>query len=323
MGLSYLEVKRGSSDLSLIISTNYKKVKNHFSKRNTNCFRVYDRDLDSFPVTIDYYDGSFVVNYYWKRESTESEIENLVKEVNSAILETFDIVQNKIFHKYRKLDYDSNLFENSEGESSFFPVYENGIGFIVNLRDYLDTGLFLDHSPAREIALWMAKGKRVLNLFSYTSSFSLYVLKGGATFCKSVDISNTYVEWSKKNHMVNKVDEKMYEVKKDDCLSHLKYLNKRGEKYDLIIMDPPSFSRAKKMKKSVFHVQKDHREMIIDACNLLNPGGTLLFSNNLTTFRMDKFILRDYFVEDISKRTIPFGFKNRKIHKAYLIRNKE
>ncbi len=326
MKLKYIDIKNDVfdeiSDLSLILITNYKKTKKYHSLRKSNCFRVYDKDISRFPVTIDYYDGLFVINYYWKKESSDREIKALSNKVNNSILQSFSIEQNSIIHKNRKVNYDSNLFKNSEGESNFFSVYENGIKFEINLKDYLDTGIFLDHTPAREIAMWMAKDKKVLNLFSYTSSFSLYVLKGGAKFCKSVDISNTYVEWSIRNHIINSIDKSKYEIRKDDCLAHLKFLNKKEDKFDLIIMDPPTLSRAKKMKKSIFHVQKNHKQMLIDGCNLLNKGGVLLFSNNLTTFKMDREIGKNYIVEDISNKTIPYGFKNRKIHKTFLIRNR-
>ncbi|PIE79174.1 MAG: SAM-dependent methyltransferase [Candidatus Delongbacteria bacterium] len=322
MILNFLKTKRGKDPFSITLINNYENAKLFFSKNRTNCFRIYDKEITQIPLTIDYYDGFFVINHYWKQSSTESDIEKLVKKVNSSILESFEVSQENIFHKYRKINYDKELFLNSEGISSFLTVYESGIKFEVNLKDYLDTGIFLDHSPVREIAMKLGKEKRVLNLFSYTSSFSLYVLKGGAKFCRSVDISNTYVDWSRRNHILNNIDKSLYEIRRDDCLNHLKFSNKKGEKFDFIIMDPPTFSRSKKIKKSVFNVQKDHVEMINNGTNLLSEGGVILFSNNLTTFKMDKQILKEYIVKDISEKTIPYGFKNKKIHKTFLIRKK-
>ncbi|MBN1970491.1 MAG: class I SAM-dependent methyltransferase [Candidatus Delongbacteria bacterium] len=317
--LDLTEYDSKENDLLNKIKKNYKKYKKVYKKKNTDCFRIYDKDIPSFPLTVDYYAGNFLVNYYWTSNSTEEENSYHKFTIVETLTKLFNIDAEKIYHKDRKTREEKEQFDKFDDQKDIFTGMENGMLFYINLTDYLDTGLFLDHRSAREIAASSCKEKTVLNLFAYTSSFSIYVLGNGAKFCKSVDISNTYCEWSIKNHELNSFSEDKYEIKRDDCVEYLKYAVKKGEKYDYIIMDPPTLSRAKKMKKSFFQIQKDHVELIENAMKLLNDGGVLFFSNNLTTFKMSDTIMENFNVKDISDKTIPEGFRNKKIHKSYLI----
>lgn len=316
-------VSISNNELYNRIKKNFKKIKKIATKEKTNCFRVYDKDIPSFPLTIDYYNGRFCINYYWTKRSTEKEQEYHQDITVATLQELFDLSSNQIIQKNRKTRDEKEQFEKLDDADVNFIAMENGLNFKINLNDYIDTGLFLDHKPARKLAASQCKNKKVLNLFAYTASFSVYVLKlGEAKFCRSVDISNTYLEWGKINHEINNIESSRYELRRDDCIEHLKYAVKKKEIFDFIIMDPPTLSRAKKMKKSFFQIQKDHPELIHNAMKVLAPDGTLLFSNNLTSFKMDEEIIESYIIQDITTNTIPEGFRNKKIHKTFLINHK-
>src|SRR5690606_10681700 len=200
-----------------------------------------------------------------------------------------------------------------------FVVTEGPATFEVNLEDYLDTGLFLDHRPVREMIRGMAKGKRFLNLFCYTAAATVHAALGGARESLSVDMSNTYLEWAKRNFELNGLDLASHVLLRADCLE---WLAKREGRFDLIFLDPPTFSNSKKMA-DVLDIQRDHAAMIRDAMAILEPGGTLVFSNNFRRFKMDEAITEDFAVENITASTIPPDFeRNARIHNCWLVRHK-
>ena len=198
-------------------------------------------------------------------------------------------------------------------------VVEQGNLFLVNLSNYLDTGLFFDHRPLRKVVQENAKDKSILNLFCYTASFSVYGAKGGAKKVTSVDLSNTYLTWAKKNFELNglsSTNEKYSFINGDVKL----FLEKNKEKYDIIILDPPTFSNSKKTQNDL-DINRDWPKFVELCLTSLNPDGILYFSTNSKKLRFDQNLLpQNVTVKDISEATIPEDFKNKKIHKCWEIR---
>lgn len=298
---------------------NYKHYRKSAKRTDTDCFRIYDRDIPEFPLTADYYAGKFLFQYYSKMHDEEvpNEILNIV---NEGLKTVFGISGSEIFWKVRKKRALLEQYEKMSGSRDFFIGKENGMLFYINLKDYIDTGLFLDHRPAREIAASMAQGRSILNLYSYTGSFSVYCAKAGAKSTLSVDMSNTYTEWASENMKLNGFGAKDHHFLRDDCMKYLDGAVREKQKFDLIIIDPPTISRSKKMDE-MFDINKDHSELIRKSAMLLKSKNSLIFfSTNSRKFKMDLELESDFDIEDISPKTIPEGFRDKKIHKVYLIK---
>ena len=189
----------------------------------------------------------------------------------------------------------------------------------MNLSDFLDTGLFLDHRVARNWVRGSCKELRVLNLFAYTGSFSVYALAGGASRVTTVDMSKTYLDWASRNVALNEgLDASNHEIVQSDCLAWLGESLKKGEQYDLIICDPPTFSNSKRMKESSFSIDRDYRWLLADLTRLLQPEGRLFFSNNSRSFKLDKEqIPASLLMKEVSSSSVPEDFRNRKIHRSW------
>jgi 23S rRNA (guanine2445-N2)-methyltransferase / 23S rRNA (guanine2069-N7)-methyltransferase len=201
-------------------------------------------------------------------------------------------------------------------------VSEGGLEFWVNFRDYLDTGLFLDHRITRQMLREWAWGGDFLNLFCYTASATVYAAAGGARSTMSVDLSNTYLDWAHDNLVLNGFGGREHVLQRADCLEWLASQEAGGPRFDLIFVDPPTFSNSKRME-GVLDVQRDHVGMIRRSLNLLRPAGRLVFSTNFTRFKLDTAALADLDVEDISARTIPKDFeRNPHIHRCFVIRKR-
>jgi len=300
---------------------NYKHYRKSAKRTDTDCFRIYDRDIPEFPLTADYYAGKFLFQYYSKvpDEEVPDELSGIV---NEGLKTVFGIADDEIFWKVRKKRALLEQYEKMSESCDFFTGKENGISFYINLKDYIDTGLFLDHRPAREMAASMSEGKTVLNLYSYTGSFSVYCAKAGAKSTLSVDMSNTYTEWASENMKLNEFELKNHQFIREDCMKYLDRAAKEKQKFDMIIIDPPTISRSKKMEE-MFDVNKDHSELLRRSAKLLKDKQSLIFfSTNSRKFKMDIELEDDFEIQDISTRTIPEGFRDKKIHKVYLIKQK-
>jgi 23S rRNA (cytosine1962-C5)-methyltransferase len=190
----------------------------------------------------------------------------------------------------------------------------------VNLHDYLDTGLFLDHRETRQIVASLARGKRVLNLFAYTCAFSVQAACAGAAYTKSVDLSNTYTAWGRENFLLNSLSLNNNVVVREDCLKFLDEEIASRLKYDIIVIDPPTISRSKKMDQ-MFDLQEDYILLLSKALSLLSNGGTVFFSTNSRRFSFDHTLFESCSIRDISKKTIPLDFHNQKIHRCWQISN--
>ncbi|MBU4487198.1 MAG: class I SAM-dependent methyltransferase [Candidatus Delongbacteria bacterium] len=304
------------------IIKNYKHFKKQAKKTESDCFRIYDSDIPEFQLSVDYYAGRFLVQYYSK-EDAEKVPEEIKNALETGLKTIFEINDNDIFWKVRKKRALLEQYEKLSDSKDYFIGKENEISFYINLKDYLDSGLFLDHRPVRELIAKHAEGKYVLNLYSYTASFSLYCAKAGSSGTVSVDMSNTYSDWAKDNMILNGFDLNKNIVVREDCAKYLNQACDRHEKYDIIIIDPPTISRSKKMDE-MFDVNEDHGKLILQASKLLKgEESMIMFSTNSRKFKMDEDLNSSFIIEDISNKTIPDGFRDRKIHKVYTIKLKK
>ncbi len=310
-----LEHEDKSSPLKNRIRKNYLHLKKWGNRTKTNCFRIYDRDIKEYPLAIDFYDGRFCVHYFTSTRESDEPREDLYREVTDALHSLFHASLESIYWRTRIKREKTEQYEKTSETKEFFSVLEYGLRFMVNLTDYLDTGLFLDHRETRRLVASMAKGKRLLNLFAYTCSFSVHAAAAGAAFTKSVDLSNTYTDWGRENFLLNSLSLKNNPIIREDCLQ---FLEKERGVYDLIVIDPPTISRSKKMDQ-LFDIQKDYPFLISQALTLLSPGGTLFFSTNSRDFDFDEGLFEGCTIIDISKKTIPIDFHNQKIHRCWKI----
>lgn len=300
------------------------KTKNKWAKRNQiECYRVYDADLPEYAMAIDVYQCDpmqvHVQEYQAPKDIDENKADARLAEALAEIAAVMQITDNQVHYKVRKKQKASEQYEKLDQSGRFYPVREGGCRFYVNFEDYLDTGLFLDHRPVRLMLQQQSAGKHFLNLFAYTGSATVHAAAGGAKSTTSVDMSKTYLDWIQKNLELNKIKGDHHLIHAD-CTQWLKQQARLKQKrYDLIFLDPPTFSNSKRMEQS-FDVQNDHIELINNAMQLLRPKGTLYFSTNFRRFKLDNERLKKYKVQDISAATIPEDFsRTPKIHYCWRI----
>ncbi|WP_346237982.1 class I SAM-dependent methyltransferase [Niabella insulamsoli] len=300
-----------------------KKVYRHLQKtakhQNITCFRIYDHDLPEFPFIIEKYGPHVHVSEYKRNHQLDEEAHGRWLEKSRSVIATvLGVAPDDIFIKLRKrkAGHDDQYQKNADLKSEYV-IEEQGLQFIINLTDYLDTGLFLDHRITRQLIKEQSQGKRVLNLFAYTGSFSVYAAAGGASSVTTVDLSNTYINWAQRNLEANGFEgDSPYIFLVKDVLQYLQTLEKNT--FDLIIMDPPTFSNSKKMN-AVLDIQRDHVMLINQCLNALAPGGLLYFSNNFTRFQLDAASIRASSIKDITRATTPFDFEGKLKRSCFLI----
>lgn len=298
------------------------KVYRHLSRQARNagitCYRVYDHDLPEFPVCIERYEDHIYVAEYKRKHGMEDTEHNRWMEQTAAIIaEVLSVPATHIYTKLRQRKTGrQGQYQKTDSTKNEFEVQENGLHFIVNLADYLDTGLFLDHRNTRKMVREESEGKRVLNLFAYTGSFSVYAAAGKAAAVTTVDLSNTYTEWAKRNMTLNKFASPGYTFVQADVLQYVAELS--ANSYDLIIMDPPTFSNSKKME-AILDIQRDHVFLINECLRVLSPGGVLYFSTNARKFILEKEKIHTDKIKDITKATTPFDFEGKLFRWCYKI----
>ncbi len=308
------------------LTNRLKKRFNHLKKwaKNTNitCFRVYDKDIPEYPLIIDWYCGNVVIWVYHRTlDDTPEKEENYISQCLEEIETGLNVNKSEIFLKRRLLQKGEKQYVKTSCENQAFTVQEQGLKFEVNLSDYLDTGIFLDHRNTRNLVRQKAKGKSVLNLFAYTGSFTCYAIDGGASQTVTVDISNTYCNWTARNFSLNHFEESpKNSIIVADCLAYIKDAKNRGLKFDIIICDPPTFSTSKKMADTSFVIDRDYAKLLSDCLKLLAVNGTIYFSTNSRGFILDEtLLLENTKVKNITNFSIPEDFKNKKIHQCWEI----
>lgn len=307
-----------SSPLKNRIRNVYRHVRKWAKRTQTNCFRIYDRDIREYPLAIDYYDGRFCVHYFTSTRDSDEPRPDLKLEAEEALFSLFQAKPESIYWRTRIKREKTEQYEKVRQSKEFFTVLEYGVTFKVNLLDYLDTGLFLDHRETRKYVAYGAKDKRLLNLFAYTCSFSVHAAIAGAFFTKSVDMSNTYTAWGRDNFLLNGIDLSNHPIVRADCLKFLEEEIRTKTLYDIIVIDPPTVSRSKKMDQ-MFDVQIDYVYLIEKALQLLAPGGVVYFSTNSRKFKLDESLFPSCRFREISEKTLPIDFHDPKIHRCWTV----
>lgn len=322
-------LSNGAQMLVNRLQKNLKQLEKWANKNDISCYRLYDADMPEYSAAIDIYRGqvqpnrapqlyAHVQEYAAPKSVDEDKAAGRFAEIEQAVPFALDIPDAHISYKQRRRNKGASQYEklSERPTGDLFSVQEGAAKLHINMWQYLDTGLFLDHRPVRLMIADLAKDKRFLNLFCYTATASVHAAMAGARYTVSVDMSNTYLNWARKNFALNGLSESRNRLEQADCL---KWLEQNDQQFDLILLDPPSFSNSKRME-DVLDVQRDHVQMIKHAISALAEGGTLIFSNNLRSFKLDHEALSAFTIEDISARTIDEDFKrNSKIHQCWLI----
>ena len=285
-------------------------------REDLTAYRLYDRDIPEFPYAVDRYDEWLHVQLFeGKRPLSDADLAAHLYAIGSAL----EVPQDRIVLKRRQRQRGNSQYEKLAADGLSFTVRERGLYFEVNLLRYLDSGLFLDHRETRRLVGAQAAGKRVLNLFAYTGSFTVYAARGGAAATVTVDLSHTYQAWTARNLALNDLtDSVRHRLVTQDVMTWLGAATYGRERFDLIVLDPPSFSNSKRMHDS-FDVQRDQAPLLAAALRLLAPGGSLYFSTNRQGFRLDQEIAAMAHFEDISTRTVPEDFKRRAPHRCWQV----
>lgn len=302
------------------IIKNLAALKKPMEEENVTSFRIYDADIPEYSAAIDLYEGKWISLQEYAAPS-EIEPETAERHLNELILATeraTGVDMENIFVRQRSRQKGTSQYGKLASSSKFYLMRENGMRFMVNFQDYLDTGIFLDHRPVRKMIMNIADGTRFLNLFCYTGTASVYAAKGGAISTVSVDASSTYLDWAIKNFELNNLKTMEHFFYRDDCINYLKESN---DTFDLIFCDPPTFSNSK--SRMTFDVQRDHRYLIQLCMDHLSENGTLIFSTNFRRFALDEELMEQFTVENISASTIGVDFaRDPKIHYCWKITHK-
>lgn len=292
------------------------------ARQNIHAYRLYDADLHEYNLAIDIYEGEqrwvHVQEYQAPASVDERTAARRLRHALTVIPLVLDVPPEHVYSKVRRRqNRERGQYEKLGETGEFHEVREGPCRFLVNFTDYLDTGLFLDHRATRMMIGELARGRRFLNLFGYTATATVHAALGGAESTTTVDMSRTYLDWARRNLALNAIDAPRNRLIQADVLTWLN--ERRREHYGLIFLDPPTFSRSKRME-GILDTQRDHVTLIRNAVALLEPNGTLIFSTNYQRFKLDRETLRDLTVEDITRRTIPKDFeRNPRIHQCFRI----
>jgi len=311
------------------LAKNLKALAPWLRESGVTCYRLYDADMPEYAFAIDIYksgpDSWVCVQEYEAPESVAKEgARQRRAEALSVLPSKLEVDAAHVVYRRRRKQKEGEQYVRLDERAQLHEVEEGGLKFLVNFHDYLDTGLFLDHRPTRALIREMAAGKRFLNLFAYTGSATVYAAAGGASATTTVDMSNRYLDWAEDNMKLNGFTGERHEFVRADCLEWLvhPWPRRADRAYDLAFIDPPTFSRSKKMQGH-FGVQRDHVDLIRKTAALLAPGGTIFFANNFTKFRLDRAALADFEVEDLTARTIPRDYaRSPRVHHCFLLQRK-
>ncbi|MFJ5442605.1 bifunctional 23S rRNA (guanine(2069)-N(7))-methyltransferase RlmK/23S rRNA (guanine(2445)-N(2))-methyltransferase RlmL [Pectobacterium sp. CHL-2024] len=308
-----------AEDFANRLRKNLRKLEKWAKQQGIECYRLYDADLPEYNVAVDRYGSWVVVQEYAPPKTVDAQkARQRLFDVINATLSVLELPSNRLVLKTRERQKGKNQYEKLAQKGDFLLMEEFGAKLWVNLTDYLDTGLFLDHRIARKMLGEMSRGKDFLNLFAYTGTASVHAGLGGARSTTTVDMSRTYLEWAEKNLRVNGLTGRQHRLIQADCLS---WLHNANEQFDVIFIDPPTFSNSKRMEES-FDVQRDHLALMKDLKRLLRRGGTIMFSNNKRGFQMDTAGLTALGLnaKEITAQTQSQDFaRNRQIHNCWLL----
>jgi 23S rRNA G2069 N7-methylase RlmK/C1962 C5-methylase RlmI len=320
-------------------------------QRGIEALRLYDHDIPEVRLVVDRYGDRVVVWEYARparrdaREpageeagdataaatadttadttaaaTSDTASDTYTDDILAVVAELCEVPSESLYVKLRQRQRGPRQYEKLDSARHEFVIREGGHRFLVNLSDYLDTGLFLDHRETRALVQRLARGKRVLNLFAYTGSFSVYAAAGGAASTVTMDLSTTYLDWAGRNFALNNMDPQQHVRVRAEALSYLRAprtVPAAAGPFDLIILDPPTFSNSKKMAGTL-DVLRDHPLLIADSLRLLAPGGSLLFSCNHHRFSLRADELPGARFQDLSAQTLPRDFHDPRTHRCFL-----
>ena len=288
------------------------------TKQGITCYQLYDRDIPEIPLVVDRYDECLhIADLTRPHEQTPAEHADWLDLMSRTAGEVLEVPPENVFTKRRRRQRPDDQYRRVAQQERIFVVEEGGLKFRVNLSDYLDTGLFLDHRITRSMVRELAAGKRFLNLFGYTGSFTVYAAAGNAESTTTVDLSNTYLEWTQQNLELNGFTGEPHFTVRSDAMAFLKRPLRRGV-FDLAVVDPPTFSNSKRLE-TTWDVQRDHVELLSRLVPWISPGGVILFSTNFRKFRFAGDEISDVSIREITQQTVPPDFRNRRVHRCWRI----
>ena len=303
-------------------SNRLKKLARHLrrwpTKRGITCYRIYERDIPEVPLVVDRYeDALHIAEFDRPHDRTAAEHADWLDHMVRTAAEALETPIEQVFLKHRQRQRGSEQYDRFDDRQALRVVNEGGLKFQVNLSDYLDTGLFLDHRVTRSMVRDAAAGKRFLNLFAYTGSFTVYAAAGGASETVTVDLSANYLEWAEKNLQLNGLAGPQHHFVRSDSRAFIDSLEGRPQ-FDLAVIDPPTFSNSKRLDDD-WDVQQDYAWLLDETLRCMNPGGVIFFSTNSRKFKFDERGLRGASAREISKQTVPEDFRNKRIHRCWRI----
>lgn len=290
-------------------------------REGVTCYRLYDRDIPEIPLAIDLYEGKLHVAEFARptSDALEDDVHDVwLDALVEAAADAMDVTLQDVYVKRRERQRGAAQYEKFGQEGVRHVVHEGGHRFIVNLSDYLDTGLFLDHRATRARVQAESAGKRVLNLFAYTGAFSVYAAAGGAKRTLSVDLSNTYAGWARENLALNGFGAPDHQVLREDVLQYIDDPQRNQDRWDIIVVDPPTFSNSKAMDEA-FDVQRKHVELLNRLLSFVPRGGVVWFSTNFRRFKLDGGGIKATQLEDMTKATLPPDFRDARVHQTWRI----
>ena len=307
------------------------------TKRGITCYRLYDRDVPDVPLVVDRYeDALHIAEYDRPHERTAAEHADWLDHMVRTAGEVLEVAPENCFVKRRERQRGTAQYQRFDSAAAVRVVDEGGLKFQVNLSDYIDTGLFLDHRITRQMVRDAADGTRFLNLFGYTGTFTVYAAAGGAVRTTTVDLSANYLEWAEQNMRLNgfhisplpsgerlgegageRPGEGQHRFVRDDAMHFLDQLPD-DEQFDLVVVDPPTFSNSKRLETD-WDIQRDHEPLLRRVLEHTAPGGMIFFSTNSRRFKLNEAVLEGTTFREISRQTVPEDYRNRRIHRSWRI----
>jgi 23S rRNA (guanine2445-N2)-methyltransferase / 23S rRNA (guanine2069-N7)-methyltransferase len=326
-GIAHLKDTPGAQMFANRLSKNLKHLRSWTQREAVTCYRMYDADMPEYAFAIDAYrtlepdaQWLYVQEYAAPAEIELDAVRKRRGEVLASLPHVTGVPSERIQVRTRRRTKRGEQYEKLDEQAEFYVVMEGGLKFRVNFEDYLDTGIFLDHRLTRARLRDAARGKRFLNLFAYTGTASVYAASGGALSTTTLDMSRTYLDWAQRNLSINGYHGAAHSFVQADCREWLKRSREESGRFDLVFLDPPTFSNSKRME-GVLDIERDHAELIADCAELLAPGGLIVFSTNAQKFRLDEQVAQRFDVRDVSAATLPKDFeRNPRIHKCYEVR---
>jgi len=320
INMNFAQLDEGGQMFANRLHKNLAKLKSWLKSNNTSCYRLYDADMPEYNVAIDIYGNCVHIQEYAAPANIDLvKAGQRLEQIKIAVAQTLHVEHKQITLKIRMRQKDSNQYQKLANNANFQIVNEGKVKLLVNLTDYLDTGLFLDHRPLRLRIAREAKNTKFLNLFCYTGVATLHAISGGAKNTTSVDLSNTYLNWARNNLALNGYAENLHKLIRDDCMG---WLASNQDEYDLIFIDPPTFANSKK-RNLCFDIQQDHTKLLDLAMAHLTKNGTVYFSTNFQKFKLNQVLSYRYQINEISNECLDMDFKrNPKIHRVWQLKLK-